>query len=382
MSSWLSGLFKKKDIPSYSEDLISTLRLIRSENVGPRTFFALIKMFKNSTTALNNIQTFAKRGGRAKPITVYSKEEALSEIDNLNSIGARLIVYNDPHYSALLRRIDDCPPIISYFGNIELLQANSVAIVGARNASVNGRVFASKLAEQLVKSGLVVVSGLARGIDTAAHSAALPQTIAVIAGGIDHIYPPENKELFKKIAEQGLVIAELPVGEQPLGRHFPQRNRIISGLSLGTIVVEASMKSGSLITARFAAEHNREVFAVPGFPLDPRAQGTNHLIKEGAHLLESIEDVFENLQIDYTHLSEDSDLENLDRDDGNNNHMLNDEFRTQILQCLSSSPISINQIIQFTSLPLPIVYTIILEFELAGKVTRSSGNKISINYSS
>lgn len=380
MSLSIGGLFKKNSAPVYSEDVISTLRLIRSENVGPMTFFALIKMFKTSTAALDNIQTFAKRGGKNKPITVYSREDALSEIDNLNAIGAKLITYNDSHFSKLLRYIADCPPIISYLGNIELLNANAIAIVGARNASVNGRVFASRIAEQLVKQGLVVVSGLARGIDTAAHSAAFPKTIAVVAGGIDYIYPPENKELFQKIAERGLVIAELPVGEKPLGRHFPQRNRIISGLSLGSIVVEASLKSGSLITARFAAEHNREVFAVPGFPLDPRAQGTNHLIKEGAHLLESIDDIFDNIQISSEFFHEVEELENLN-DVEFNQGVLNDEMRNKILECLSSTPISINQIIQFTSLPLPLIYTAVLEFELAGKVIRSNTNKISRNYS-
>ncbi|MES2215623.1 MAG: DNA-processing protein DprA, partial [Pseudomonadota bacterium] len=383
MPSYLSSLFGGNKSPSYSEETISILRLIRSENVGPRTFVSLIKMFGSPSVALDNIQSFAKRGGKTKPITVCAKDDALAEIDALNKVGAKLLTYLDPSYSSLLKHIDDFPPIISYRGNIELLQKRCVAIVGSRNASINGRIFAGKIAQQLVQNDVVVVSGLARGIDTAAHTGAVPKTIAVIAGGIDHIYPPENAKLFEQIAAEGLLIAELPIGTQPLGRHFPQRNRIISGVSLGTVIVEASFKSGSLITARFAAEQNREVFAVPGFPLDPRCQGTNHLIKEGAHLLESAEDIFNNLQT-----LEDISIKALDDVEQNidfsaiklSQDLLTDAVRKQVLECLSSTSITIEAIAQNTELPLPVIYTILLELELAGKVTRHIGGRISVIY--
>ncbi len=365
----------------YSSDTIDILRLIRSENVGPKTFFDLIRLFGSATNALENIEDFSMRGGRAKPVKVFSRESAEKELSSLAKAGAKIISYNDPAFSALLKHIPDCPPIISYLGNLELLHSRSVAIVGARNASINGKSFAGEISSELVFNNISVVSGLARGIDTAAHIKALPNTIAVIAGGIDHIYPPENKKLFTEIAGQGLIIAELPIGSAPLGKHFPQRNRIISGLSTAVVVVEASINSGSLITAKYAAEQNREVFAVPGFPLDPRCQGTNRLIKEGAHLVESIEDLLQNLPVfDQNSLSlldkckDQIDFRNIKIDYA----LLSERSRNQIKESLSATPASFDDIVQETDLPIQIIYTILLELELAGVITRHPGNKFSL----
>jgi len=225
---------------------------------------------------------------------------------------------------------------------------------------------------------------LARGVDTAAHQANISKTIAVIAGGIDHIYPPENSKLYEQIAADGLIIAELPIGSKPIGQHFPQRNRLISGLSLGTVVIEASLKSGSLITARSALDQNREIFAVPGFPLDPRCQGTNKLIKEGAHLVESLQDIILNLP-NYEKIKkvlEDSAYgsDNFKILGSSHVNQINDNMRKSVIELLSSTPVDFDCLVQETRLPLQIIYTIILELELAGRIVRYPGNKISLIY--
>lgn len=376
--------FSKQGSASYSDETIDILRLIRSENVGPRTFASLIKLFGCPKVAITNIAEFSIRGGRSKPIKVASENEIRKEIELLEQNGSRLVTYKSPEYSRLLLEIPDFPPVLSYKGNIKLLNNSKlVAIVGARNASANGRAFAAKIARELIEQDYVVVSGLARGIDTAAHQVNPARTIAVLAGGIDYIYPPENSNLYNQISEQGLVIAELPIGSKPLGQHFPQRNRLISGLSLGTVIIEASLKSGSLITAKSTLEQNREIFAVPGFPLDPRCQGTNQLIKEGAYLVESVNDIIANLP-NYEKL-----IGFVDDSAGNKNDftplinkdyqiLITDTMRRQILNLLSATPINIDVLIKETSLPLPILYTIILELELAGKVVRYPGNKLSL----
>ncbi|WP_341794150.1 DNA-processing protein DprA [Rickettsia endosymbiont of Ceutorhynchus obstrictus] len=244
------------------------------------------------------------------------------------------------------------------------------------------------MAEGLVNNDYVTVSGLARGIDSAVHQANTLRTIGVIAGGIDHIYPVENKKLFEALEAEGLIIAELPIGSIPLGQHFPQRNRLISGISLGTVVIEASLKSGSLITARLALEQNKEVFAVPGFPLDPRCQGTNKLIKEGAHLVENIDDIVANLPR-YENIIRKKDDSVKDFIDVNANFktldtkyikQVTETHRTQIVELLSAVSLDFDYLQEATNLPLPIIYTVILELELAGRVIRHHGNKISLIY--
>ncbi len=379
------NIFTNNKPLSYSNETIDILRLIRSENIGPKTFFSLIKFFGSATNALENAQDFSLRGGKSKPIKLYSKEHALKELESLEKHKCSLITYKDSNYSELLSQISDPPPVLSYKGNISLLNHNKIiAIVGARNSSVNARSFASNLSKDLTKSGYVTTSGLARGIDTSVHSSSISSTIAVIAGGIDHIYPPENKNLYAEIAENGLLLAELPVGSKPLSQHFPQRNRIISGLALATIVIEAGLKSGSLITANFALEQNREVFAAPGFPLDPRCIGSNRLIKNGAYLLENADDIILNV------LSNDRLKESLKEGDkyfnslnlnmGNNNIQITDKDRKLVIELLSASDTTIDLIAKESKLDLPILYTIFLELELAGKIIRSAGNKISLIY--
>lgn len=374
---------------SCKEETIDVLRLIRSENVGPRTFWGLIEMFGTASLAIENIQEFSLRGGRSKPVKVFSKNDAYKELELLERNKAQLITYKDLGYSKLLVEIFDPPPILSYKGNIELLShERCFAIVGARNASANGRALTAKLVGELIDLGYITISGLARGIDTAVHQVNTSKTIGVIAGGIDHVYPLENIKLFQQIEEQGLIIAELPIGSKPVAQHFPQRNRLISGLSLGTLVVEASLKSGSLITARFALQQNREVFAVPGFPLDPRCQGTNKLIKEGAHMVESVEDIVTNLPSvtkilnDPTHLTQDSAGDNqfknlrLQYTD-----LITSDMRAKVKELLSATPVDFDCLHNETQIPLPFIYMIILELELAGKVVRYPGNKIALIYS-
>lgn len=379
------NIFTNNKTPAYSNETIDILRLIRSENVGPKTFFSLIKFFGSASRALENAPDFSLRGGKSKPIKLYSKADALKELEALEKNKSYLITYKDPNYSELLSQTSNFPPVLSYKGNISLLNHDKIiAIVGARNSSITGRSFAAKLAKDLVKAGYVTTSGLARGIDTSVHSNSGSNTIAVVAGGIDHIYPPENKTLYTQIAENGLLLAELSVGSKPLSQHFPQRNRIISGLALATVVVEAGLKSGSLITANFALEQNREVFAVPGFPIDPRCIGSNRLIKNGAYLLESVDDIISNVvskdKLRESLEEEMSYFNNLGLYMGNNNIQITDKDRKAVIELLSASEVTIDAIARQLQLELPILYTIFLELELAGKIVRSAGNKISLIY--
>lgn len=379
------NIFTNNKAPTYSNETIDILRLIRSENVGPKTFFNLVKFFGSANKALENVQDFSVRGGRLRPIKLYSKDSVLKELEELEKNKSYLITYKDPNYSELLLQIPDFPPVLSYKGNISLLNHDKIiAIVGARNSSINGRSFATKLAKDLVRAGYVTTSGLARGVDTSVHSGSTGNTIAVIAGGIDHIYPPENKALHAEIAENGLLLAELPIGSKPLSQHFPQRNRIISGLALATVIVEASLKSGSLITANFALEQNREVFAVPGFPLDPRCIGSNQLIKNGAYLLESVDDIITNViskdKLEESLKERAGYCNNLGFDMGNNNIQITDKDRAAVIDLLSATEVTFELVAEQLQLELPVLYTIFLELELAGKIVRSAGNKISLIY--
>jgi DNA processing protein len=266
-------------------------------------------------------------------------------------------------------------------GNESLFQTKICAIVGARNSSLSAMNFASLISKNLAPHDITTISGLARGIDTAVHKASFPKTIAVIAGGIDHIYPQENKELQYKIASEGLLIAENAIGSKPVAASFPQRNRIIAAMSEVTIVVEASIRSGSLITARCALEYGREVGAVPGFPLDPRSEGANKLLKEGAHLIESHKDILELYRNDHKTYemkeSNMSDISSLNMELSEANHT---KYTKQILSLLSSHPIDMDIIIEHTSLPMSIVHLILLELELAGNIVRITGNKFALRY--
>ena len=266
------------------QDRLDRLRLIRSANIGPVTYFQLIQHFGGARAALDAIPQLAARAGGKAP-RLASIDDVAREVEAVEKLGARYLFLGQGLYPATLAELDTAPPALIVRGDLRLLDRPSVALVGARNASAAACRFARLLATELAGEGVVIVSGLARGIDTAAHQGSLDGgTIGVIASGIDIAYPPENKNLQEDIATRGLLIAEQPPGREPLARHFPYRNRIIAGMSLGTVVIEAAPKSGSLITARLATEAGREVMAVPGSPLDPRAQGCNQLIREGVQI--------------------------------------------------------------------------------------------------
>ncbi len=278
------------------EQLVDWLRLIRSENVGPRTFLALVNRFGGARAALEALPELAAKSLRGRPIHIAGRDEILREIEVATAMGVRFVAIRDADYPPLLREIPDAPPVLSVRGLLDTAGRDGVALVGSRNASATGLLMAERLARGLGRANYVVVSGLARGVDAAAHRASLQTgTIAVLAGGQARPSPAEHEKLVAQIAEQGLLVSEMPIEWEPRGRDFPRRNRIIWGLSRATVVVEAARRSGSLITARFAAEQGREVFAVPGSPLDPRAEGTNDLLRQGATLCARPEDVIDSL---------------------------------------------------------------------------------------
>ncbi len=293
--------------------VVDWLRLIRSENVGPRTFRGLINRFGGAAAALDALPELAAKSLRGRTIRVASREDALREIERAGAMGVRFVTTADPDYPPLLREIADAPPVLTLRGDAGLAAREGVAIVGSRNASAAGLTFAERLGRSLAREDYVVVSGLARGVDAAAHRATIETgTIAVLAGGQARPYPPEHAQLVAQIAEQGLLVSEMPLEWEPRGRDFPRRNRIISGISRATVVVEAARRSGSLITARFANEQGRDVFAVPGSPLDPRAEGTNDLLRQGASLCARPEDVIDALAAG----AQRSTTSLFDRDDG------------------------------------------------------------------
>ncbi len=353
------------------------LQLSRSENIGPITFRRLLQRFGSAAAAAQALPGLAARGG--KEARVHSRKDAEAETERLHRMGGRFIANIEPAYPQALAALEDAPPLIAMGRNPALATRPCIAIVGARNASLNGRKLAETLARDLSEAGLTVVSGLARGIDTAAHQASLAKgTIAVVAGGIDVIYPPENADLQRAILESGAIISEMPLGMQPTQRLFPRRNRIISGLSAGVVVVEASPNSGSLITASLALEQGREVFAVPGSPLDPRAAGTNDLIKSGAHLTTCAEDVL-NILRDMTGTMRETDPTGFDGP----NPPFPDEremetARGRVAECLSPSPTNVDELIRDSHLSPALVSAVLLEFELAGRVERQPGNKVSL----
>ncbi|MFT4934107.1 MAG: DNA processing protein [Pseudoalteromonas distincta] len=273
------------------------LRLARTEGVGPVTFDQLIRRYAEPGRVLAALPELARRGGRSRPPAVPTVQEAEAELAAGEALDAQLICACDPVYPPSLAALDPPPPVLWARGDVSLLERTTVAIVGARVASAAGQRFARGLAADLGQAGLVVVSGMARGIDGAAHEGSLEHgAVAVLGGGVDDIYPPEHRDLYQRLIEHGCVVAEHPPGRQAQARDFPRRNRIIAGLSRAVIVVEAELRSGSLITARLAAEQGREVLAVPGSPLDPRARGTNDLIRQGAALCEGAADVFRALE--------------------------------------------------------------------------------------
>lgn len=357
-------------------DRIDRLRLIRSDNVGPRTFNALTSHFGTARAALEQLPDLARRGGAARSGRICSEDEAIAEIAASSRIGVSLLTPGEAAYPSRLAALDDPPPLLGVRGHPDALARPMIAIVGSRNASGAGLKFAGKLARDLGDAGFVVISGLARGIDQAAHRATVESgTVAVLAGGHDRIYPPEHEDLLAVLLERGGAISEMPLGHVPRARDFPRRNRLISGASLGVVVVEAAHRSGSLITARMAGEQGREVFAVPGSPLDPRAAGTNDLIKQGAALVTEAADVINAVapimeRPQMIEAREDGD-EPLDFDADPN-------ARERIAALLGPSPISLDDLIRMSGLSPMIVRTVLLELELAGRLERHGGGLVSL----
>lgn len=328
------------------DDVGARLRLIRSANIGPVTYRHLIARFGTAERALEALPDLAARGGGRAPRLADMRDIA-RERATVDRLGARYLFLGDPDYPALLTQIESAPPVLVVRGDTALLRRPTVAIVGARNASAAACRFARGLAQELASEGISVVSGLARGIDTAAHVGSIDGgTVAVIASGIDIVFPSENAALQDAIAERGLLVAEQPPGTEPRARHFPYRNRIIAGLALGTVVVEAAPKSGSLITARLAAEAGREVLAVPGSPLDPRAQGCNALIREGATLIQSAADILESIRpIDARSVAEPTGYYDATPEDAS------DDDRRTILDLVGHTPAPVDEIIRLSGLP-------------------------------
>ncbi len=356
------------------------LRLIRSENVGPATFRSLINHFGSAEAALEALPALARRGGSAA-LSIPSAAQAEAEIERTLAYGARLVAISEPLYPAYLRQIAAPPPLVTIRGGSrELFGRPTAAIVGSRNASVVGHKMAERIGRGLGEAGFVVVSGLARGIDGAAHRASLDTgTVAVIAGGIDHVYPEEHGPLMEEIVSRGgAILTEMPFGWNPRAKDFPRRNRIVSGMSLGVVVVEAAARSGTLHTARYALDQGREVFAVPGSPMDPRAEGTNRLIRDGATLTRSAEDVItvlrpmlENDAPSFLELREDGETDMAP--DG-----IGAESRASVVDALGPAPVSIDDIILHTGLTPSMVSVILLELDLAGRIERHGSQLISL----
>jgi DNA processing protein len=354
------------------------LRLARTENVGPSTFAALIARFGNAAEALPAASRLARRGG-AETLRTPSDAEAAEEIARLADLGGRIIACIEPDFPAGLRALDPPPPVIAALGDLKHLKRNMIAIVGARNASALGIKFAGRLAADLGQAGLVIASGLARGIDSAAHKGAIETgTVAVVAGGIDVIYPPENKALYEDIGTRGVIVSEMPLGMAPLPRHFPRRNRLISGLARGVAVIEAAERSGSLITANYALEQGREVFAVPGSPLDPRSKGANWLIREGATLTESAADILAVLRPILGHAFDEpggreTSMPLFDPDAAEREA---DQIRALVEEKLGPAPVEIDELIRQCGAPAASILTVLLELELAGRAQRHPGGRI------
>lgn len=357
---------------------LDRLRLIRSENVGPRTFRSLLRHFGSARAALEALPDLARRGGAARVGRICSAAEAERELAAGARIGIRLTAPGERGYPERLAEIDDAPPLLGIRGTADTLLRPIIGIVGSRNASGAGLKFAQTLARDLGDAGFVIASGLARGIDQAAHRVTLQSgTVAVLAGGQDRIYPPEHEDLLAAIvASPGCAVTEMPLGHVPRAHDFPRRNRLISGLALGVVVVEAAHRSGSLITARFANEQGREVFAVPGSPMDPRCAGTNALIKQGATLTTEATDVIDAVRPimgrpAVTPLGEPDDLPPFGSDPA-------DSDRAGIIALLGPSPISLDDIIRMAGASPAIVRMVLLELELAGRLERHGGGLVSL----
>lgn len=370
---------------------IAWLRLIRTENVGPVTFRDLVNQFGSAAEALRALPALSRRGGRGTPVRLCTVQEAEAELEAVLLLGAQLVALGEAGYPPWLARVEAPPPLLCVMGRLELAERPIVAIVGSRNGSAAGQRIARTMAAGLGAMGFVIASGLARGIDAAAHGATLESgTLAVVAGGIDVVYPPEHALLHAQIAERGLLITERQPGLAPRAQDFPRRNRLISGAAAGLIVVEAARRSGSLITARFAAEQGREVFAVPGNPLDPRAEGTNGLLKNGATLVTEAEDIIRALEPilawrtpapgGYVRETDElaataSATTALRSSDGDS---VPADMASRIIEALGVAPIELDEISRATGCSARDLRVVLLELDLAGRIERHPGNMVSL----
>ena len=348
------------------------LRLFRSDNVGPRTFQSLLNHYGSARAALAALPELARRGGAQRGPRICSPEDAEREMEAAHGLGVSFIALGEPDYPARLKEIDDAPPLLAVRGERRVLDRPMIAIVGARNASAAGQKFAERLARDLGAADFVIVSGLARGIDASAHRASLATgTVAVLAGGHARIYPAEHVDLLDAILTDGAAVSEMPVTWEPRSRDFPRRNRLISGLALGVIVVEAALRSGSLITARLAAEQGREVFAAPGSPLDPRAEGSNGLLKQGATLVTEANDVIAVAQpilgrpLPMAEAAEPAAPPPAAEPD--------DAERSRIMALLGPTAVAIDDLIRMSGASPAIVRTTLLELDVAGRLDRRQG---------
>ncbi|WP_224199379.1 MULTISPECIES: DNA-processing protein DprA [Pacificimonas] len=357
-----------------ASEQLSRLRLARTPRIGPVTYRQLLARFGTADLALDALPELARRGG-GKPLRPPPVARVQEEIDRTAEAGASFIFYGDEAYPRRLANIETAPPVLACRGRLDLAHERCVAIVGARNASAAAIRFTRDLSAELAGAGFTVVSGLARGIDAAAHQGALGGgTVGVIAGGIDICWPPENAGLHQELYERGLVVAEQPFGMEPRAAHFPRRNRIISGLSLGTVVMEAAPRSGSLITARLSNEQGREVMAVPGFPLDPRARGCNALIRDGATLVQSVEDIVETLQP----LSSGAAVKAEPPTYVPAPHEeVGDRERDLVAGLLALTPVPVDELVRLSGLSAATVSAVLLELELGGRLERHAGNRVS-----
>jgi DNA processing protein len=366
-------------IPLTDQQKLDWIRLARSENVGAVTFRHLIERYRTPSKALEAVSSLALKGGSKRAITICPLDLAEQEMNAAQTFGATFVPLGSTDYPAILAQIHDPPPFLWIKGRVNLLSQKCVGIVGARNASAAGARFSAQISRELSYHGYCVVSGLARGIDAAAHESVLNSngmTVGVVAGGVDVIWPSETKHLAHRMWEEGVCISEMPMGEQPRNRHFPRRNRIIAGVSQGIVLVEAAEKSGSLITAQYALEQGREILAIPGSPLDARAAGCNALIRNGATLTRNIDDILDALahwkapqtarepEKEFTHAPPSDDaIENA---------------RPTVLNLLSPTPTLLDDIIVQSGIAIPIVQTILLELDLAGRLERHHGGYVSL----
>lgn len=373
---------------------LSCLRLIRSENVGPVTWRELINLYGGATAALEALPELSRRGGRGRPLRICPRDKAEAELEAARKIGARPLFTIEPGYPPALAFIEHPPPLLYIKGRPELFRRAAIGIVGSREASAHGMSFAREIAAKLGAAGLLVVSGMARGIDASAHEASLATgTVAVLAGGIDIVYPSENASLYERISDVGCVVSENWPGYTPRAQDFPRRNRIISGISRGVVIVEAARRSGTLTTARHAADQGRDVFAVPGHPRDPRSEGTNHLLRDkGATLTLSAEDVLEALrpQLDHAFAETAVGIGPLPRDasapqppvalptDSRKTAALSDPDRQKIVQAMGPAPIAVDELTRAVGMEARAVQVALVELTLAGRIERHAGGLVSL----